>query len=86
MKLVIAGATGFVGKALLKQALGCSDITSIVTLGRQPIVLEDADKAKVTNFVLDDFEHYPASLIEQIADADACIWWDHSKSLCFGHY
>ena len=74
MKLVIAGATGFVGKALLKQALGCSDITSIVTLARRPVDLEDADTAKVTDFVLDDLEHYPAALIEKLADADACIW------------
>lgn len=74
MKLIIAGATGFVGRNLLKEALACSDITSIVTLGRRPVVSEYAERAKVTNIVLDDLEHYPASVMEKIADADACIW------------
>ncbi|KAG0652745.1 hypothetical protein D0Z07_0367 [Hyphodiscus hymeniophilus] len=74
MKLVIGGATGFVGKELLKRALACPEITSIVTLDRRALVVEDLNKEKLTSIVLDDFEHYPTSVMEKIGNADACIW------------
>jgi hypothetical protein len=80
MKLVIASATGFVGKELLKQAMGCSEFTSIVTLGRRAVV-EDYDKARLTDIVIDNFEHYPDSVMEQLADADACIWYGAEYSM-----
>ena len=71
MKLVIGGATGFVGKELLKQVLANPEFTSVVTLGRRSVVAEDL---KLTDVVLENFEHYSPSVIEKIADADACIW------------
>jgi nucleoside-diphosphate-sugar epimerase len=79
MKLVIGGATGFVGKELLKQALACPEFTSIVTLGRRPVTVKDS---KLTDVVLDDLEQYPPSALQKIADADACIWYEYKKFVC----
>ena len=71
MKLVIGGAPGFVGKELLRQALASPKFTSIVTLGRRPVVVENP---KLIDVVFDDIEVYSTSVLEKIADADACIW------------
>lgn len=82
MKLIIGGATGFVGKEILRQALRCPTITSVVTLGRRPVPGEDFQGAiveaqyasKHTDVVLADLEHYPETALKLIANADACIW------------
>lgn len=77
MKLIIGGATGFVGKEILRQALCNAVITSIVTIGRRPVSSEDLDerfKAKLTDIVLEDLTQYSDSVLKQLADADACIW------------
>jgi hypothetical protein len=77
MKLVIGGATGFVGREVLRQALRCPQITSIVTLGRRAVVLEQKDREKVTDIVMmDDGENYSEATLETIADSDACIWYE----------
>jgi putative NADH-flavin reductase len=72
MKLIIGGATGFVGKELLKQAIACPEITSIVTLGRRAVTVQDP---KLTDIVVDDLSQYSDSTREKIAGADACIWY-----------
>ncbi|CZR52703.1 uncharacterized protein PAC_02580 [Phialocephala subalpina] len=75
MKLVIGGATGFVGREVLRQALNSPEITSIVTIGRRPVTVVDSTNiAKLTDIVMEDGEHYSESDIEKIANADACIW------------
>jgi hypothetical protein len=83
MKLVIGGATGFVGREVLRQALRCPQITSIVTLGRRAVVVEEQVREKITDIVMmDDGENYSESALEKIADSDACIWY--SADLLFG--
>ncbi|KAH6663417.1 hypothetical protein B0J14DRAFT_684606 [Halenospora varia] len=74
MKLIIGGATGFVGKEVLRQALRSPEITSIVTLGRRAVVVSEEHKSKIIDIVMEAQEHFSDSVIEQIADADACIW------------
>ncbi len=75
MKLVIAGATGFVGKEILRQALCSSEFDSIVTLGHRAVDVGPHDREKLTDIVLDNLEQYPETVREQLADADACIWY-----------
>ena len=76
MKLAIGGATGFVGREVLRQALRCPRITSIVTLGRRAVVVEEQGREKATDIVMmDDGENYSESALEKIADSDACIWY-----------
>ncbi len=75
MKLVIAGASGFVGSEVLRQSLKRSDITSIVALARKPVVApEGLDAAKLKSVVIEDYEKYPVNIKKELAGADACIW------------
>lgn len=80
MKLIIAGATGFVATELIRQALSQPKITSIVALARRttnvPENLEQgADAAKLKSVVCEDFSNYPESVKKELAGADACVWY-----------
>ncbi|KAG9233749.1 nucleoside-diphosphate-sugar epimeras-like protein [Amylocarpus encephaloides] len=73
MKIILTGATGFIGGEILTQCLENTSITSLVILSRRPIerVLSHS-KAKI--IIMENFKLYSESVIREIADADACIW------------
>lgn len=73
MKVVIAGATGFIGQEALRQCIEHPSITSIVVLSRRQLTRpETSPKVKVV--VLDDFLEYSPSTLSEIQGAGACIW------------
>ncbi|KAH6668965.1 nucleoside-diphosphate-sugar epimeras-like protein [Halenospora varia] len=73
MKVILTGATGFIGGEVLTQCLSNTTITSLIILSRRPIEhLSSHPKAKV--IIMSDFKSYPESVIREISDADACIW------------
>ncbi|KAI1438633.1 hypothetical protein GGR50DRAFT_691168 [Xylaria sp. CBS 124048] len=79
MKLIIGGASGFIGTALVRQALAHPEITSIVALGRREVSLppsteSDGSKAKLKSIVCRDFEAYSESEKAEMVGANACIW------------
>ncbi|KAI1412345.1 putative nucleoside-diphosphate-sugar epimerase [Hypoxylon sp. FL1857] len=75
MKLIISGATGFVGREVLRQSLSRSEITSVVALARKPISApENTDASKLKSIVIDDYEHYSEEVKKEFAGASACIW------------
>ena len=75
MKLAIGGATGLVGAEVLRQALRLDTITSIVAIGRRKASIpEGLDSSKLSNVVLQDFNHYDNDVLETLAGTDACIW------------
>jgi hypothetical protein len=77
MKIVIGGSTGFVGEELVRQALSHPAVTSIVAFSRRETpVPPDADSAKLTSVICDDFASYSDSVKNKLEDADACIWYD----------
>lgn len=87
MKLVVAGATGFVGTEVIRQALSHPAVTSVVALARRatPVpanVSLDANLSKLKCAVCEDFEHYSDSIKEDLAGADACIWYDYPPQRC----
>jgi nucleoside-diphosphate-sugar epimerase len=71
MKVLIAGATGTIGSAILRHCLDYSDITSIVTLTRRHL---PPQSPKCTNIVVNDWKNWDANILASIADADAMIW------------
>lgn len=76
MKLIVAGATGFVGSELIRQSLRMSQITSVLALSRKPIKFEDGtDVSKLKSVVLKDYGEYPDDVKRELAGADACIWY-----------
>jgi uncharacterized protein YbjT (DUF2867 family) len=69
MKIILTGATGFVGGEVLRQALDDSSIDQIVVLTRRPVGISNP---KLNEVVLDNFLDY--SGVAGQLKADACIW------------
>lgn len=70
MKVILTGATGFVGREVLAQCLQNTRITTILALSRTEL----PPSPKLTTIRTDDFLTYPPPLRDAIQDADACIW------------
>lgn len=80
MKIILTGATGLVGKECIRIALLNPQITEVISVARRQAAVPDgllsqADKSKLKSVILDDFgSDWPAHVLEQLKDADACIW------------
>lgn len=79
MKLIVTGATGFVGKEVIRQSLRNPNITSVVALARRPVPVPSnldpgADSSKLHSVTIKDYDSYPDEVKKQFAGADACIW------------
>ena len=80
MKLIIAGATGFVATELIRQSLSIPQITSVIAIARRPVstpsnLNPNADISKLHSAVLEDYGTYPDEVRKEFAGADACIWY-----------
>ena len=80
MKLVIAGASGFVGTELIRQSLKRPDISTVIALARKPVSAPDdlgphVHPSKLRSVVIDDYGSYPEDVRTELAQADACIWY-----------
>ena len=71
MKIVLTGATGFVGSTILKQLLERPEVTHITCLVRRPI---SVPSSKVETILHADFSAYDLELAAKLADHAACIW------------
>ncbi|KAI1506468.1 putative nucleoside-diphosphate-sugar epimerase [Biscogniauxia marginata] len=79
MKLIVSGATGFVGKEVIRQSLSRREITSVVALARKPAPApedlgDDGDPSKLKSVVVIDYEDYPDEVKREFSGASACIW------------
>lgn len=75
MKLIVAGATGFIGGEVLYAALQHPAVTSVVSISRRAVTDPHVvDHAKWEGIVLEDFEHYPPNTMARLQGAVGCIW------------
>lgn len=79
MKVIVTGATGFIGSHIVAACVASPDISSVVILTRRSVVENENDAAlktspKVTEIIHDDFSEYPPSLLERLKGAGGCIW------------
>jgi nucleoside-diphosphate-sugar epimerase len=80
MKLIVVGATGFVGTEVIRQALRNPAVTSVIALARKPVLPPGdsgphTDPSKLHSVVLEDWiSPYPESVMEYLKGANACIW------------
>ncbi|TVY41880.1 hypothetical protein LSUB1_G003088 [Lachnellula subtilissima] len=82
MKLIITGASGFIGGEVLSRALASPSITSVIALLRRPLINSPhVSNPKLNVIVLEDFDIYPPSVLKQLEGAEACIWTVGAKSL-----
>jgi len=75
MKVIVTGATGLVGSAVVRQCIANEKITHAFVLTRKPLPETVTASTKVTVITHDDFSSYPANLLEKLAGAEACIWY-----------
>ena len=81
MKVILTGSTGFIGGGVLNECVQHPKITSIIVLSRRELTGPAATNVKTKVTVLEDFMNYPDSVLQQIKDADVCIWRVHPLGL-----
>ena len=74
MKIILTGSTGFIGGEVLAQCLKNPAITFIVVLSRRELSKEISDP-RLKVIIMKSFTQYPDSVLEELAGADACIWY-----------
>lgn len=71
MKVILTGATGFVGAATLARLVAHPDVSEVTCLTRRPLA---EPVPKVTAIVREDFLRYDEALVEHLRDHESCIW------------
>ena len=87
MKLIIAGASGFVGTELVRQSLKRPDVSVVVALSRKAVSAPSdagADASKLRSVVLKDYDEYPEHARKEFEGASGCIWYVHGAVFLFG--
>lgn len=77
MKIILTGATGFIGNEVLQQCIKHIYITHIFAISRKPLDAKLAKHPKVTEILHEDFEHWPSEQLEELAEhgVGGCIWY-----------
>ncbi|KAL2836900.1 hypothetical protein BJX68DRAFT_27466 [Aspergillus pseudodeflectus] len=74
MKIIIAGATGYIGQELLTQSLAHPSITSVVALSRRDLNITH-NKLRVVHMQDADFLSYSdPKITDELKGASACLW------------
>jgi hypothetical protein len=76
MKILLCGATGFIGKEVLEQCIKHNYVEHIYCLTRKTLDAKYATHRKVTQVIHEDFSQYPEYLLEKLAGygIEGCIW------------
>ena len=71
--IILTGATGSAGSAILAYAIKSPAIARVSVLSRRPVKLaENEPKAQV--IIHKDFNDYPTDVLKQLKGATGCIW------------
>ncbi len=71
--IILTGATGTAGSAILAHCLANSSVSRVSVLSRRPVKLaEGHEKANV--IIHKEYDSYPDELLSQLQGATSCIW------------
>lgn len=84
MKVVVTGATGFVGSEVVRKCIDRAEITSVIALGRRAVDGELSKNGKVHVVINENMGMYPKEVLGQLKGAEACIWYGetHLSRIC----
>jgi nucleoside-diphosphate-sugar epimerase len=71
VRIILTGATGFVGGEALTQLLANEHIDGVTCISRRPVAI---DHPKLTTMIHPDFSVWPAGQMKALAMHDATIW------------
>ncbi|PHH84610.1 hypothetical protein CDD83_1659 [Cordyceps sp. RAO-2017] len=75
MHLILTGATGLVGSAVLDAMLRAKDVSKISIVSRRPVrMAEERADPRVDVVLHRDFASWDAALLERLRGADGCVW------------
>ncbi|EGO58728.1 hypothetical protein NEUTE1DRAFT_38537 [Neurospora tetrasperma FGSC 2508] len=75
MHLILTGATGLIGSAVLDAMIKTKDITKISIISRRPVKMaEDAKDPRINVILHKDFEKYDSEVLNQLQGATGCVW------------
>ncbi|OJJ97547.1 hypothetical protein ASPACDRAFT_45640 [Aspergillus aculeatus ATCC 16872] len=75
MHLILTGATGLVGSSVLDAMLKNKTVSRISILSRRPVPMaDDAKDPRVRVILHENFEVYGPELLDQLQDAEGCVW------------
>lgn len=72
--LILTGATGLVGSAVLHHMLGDAAVSRVSILSRRPVDMAKGHEDKVKVIIHKDFSKYDQAVLEQLKDAQGCVW------------
>ena len=71
--IILTGATGSAGSAVLAHALASPSISRVSILSRRPVKLAE-NQPKASVIIHEDYEKYSQDVLEQLKGATGCIW------------
>ncbi|KAI0555914.1 hypothetical protein F4679DRAFT_578036 [Xylaria curta] len=74
MDVIITGATGFIGSAVVRQAIETDLVSHAFILTRSSLPDDVSQHPKITVIQHNDFCTYPQTLLERLAGCESCIW------------
>jgi len=75
MRIILTGATGQIGSEVLVQCIKSPYIHHVYCLVRKPLSRDHEAHPKVTQLFHEDFEKWPADLLEELQGVSGCIWY-----------
>ncbi|KAJ3510389.1 hypothetical protein NM208_g15537 [Fusarium decemcellulare] len=73
MKVIVTGATGMVGKEIVRNCLADPRITKVVILTRRAVSMDIESHPKADVMMLQDFSRYSDDLLRRLEGASACL-------------
>lgn len=73
MHIILTGATGLIGSAVLHHLIITPSITTVSVLSRRPVPQAEGHE-KVRVIIHTDFASYSSEILNQLKDADGCVW------------
>ncbi len=75
MHLILTGATGLVGSAVLDAMINMKEVSRISILSRRPVKMaEDVNDPRINVILHNDFTEYNADVLAQLSGASGCVW------------